>query len=104
MAEAWVNVVKPVMIPGTPLRASVTIPILLFAIHIRWWTFSVLIGVIVWMIFLKIKGRSGLWLWRKLKARARGYVVSARPVWYRRRFNRLESFDEFTMKEVNGRV
>lgn len=104
MAEVWIDAVKPVMLPGTPLRASVLIPLMLFATHIRWWTLIVLIGVIVWMIFLKIKGRSGLWLWRKLKARLRGYVVSARPVWYRRRFNRLESFDEFTMEDLHAHV
>lgn len=85
----WVRVTDGPVLPGTPLHAVIALPILMILVMPRFWTVMLLVGVAVFMAILQIKGRSFSWLVRYLKGRMRGRRLSARPVWYRRRMQRL---------------
>ena len=85
----WVATASCPVLPGTPLNATVTMPMLLFIVWPRLWTFLILFLMMVALIVLQVKGRDAFWVVRSLKSRLRGRRVSSRPVWYRRRTQRL---------------
>jgi intracellular multiplication protein IcmT len=89
----WVNASRPPVIPGTSIHASTLSPVVLMLVYFAWITFFIAAFCISFMGILRLKGRSLTWLIRKTKWRLRGRQVQARPVWYRRRFNRIETLD-----------
>lgn len=85
----WVRVTDGPVLPGTPFHAVIAVPILMILVMPRLWTAVVLLGVAVFMGYLHLRGRRFSWLVRYIKSRLRGRRLSARPVWYRRRMQRL---------------
>lgn len=89
----WVNASRSPTIPGTSIHASTLTPSVFMLVYFSWATFFISAFCIVFMGVLRVKGRSLTWLIRKTKWKLRGRQVQARPLWYRRRFNRIETID-----------
>lgn len=89
----WVHASRSPVIPGTSIHASTLTPSVFMLVYFAWITFIVAASCIVFMAALSMKGRSLTWVLRKTKWKLRGCQVQARPLWYRRRFNRLETLD-----------
>lgn len=83
--QDWVLTASSPTLPGTPIPATAVLPMLLWMVFPRWWTFTLVLIVIVFFIVLRISGRNSVWLVRRLRSQARGRHVLARPIWYRRR-------------------
>jgi hypothetical protein len=93
MAAEWTQAVRGVHLLWFPIPAYSALPILVWVMHARLWTFVLALTVCGVLAVLKAKGRTVPWVLRRLKSRLRGGVVLARPVWYRRRAQHLKSFD-----------
>lgn len=107
MSAKWVNAARSPYIPGTRIHFSTLTPLAFMVVYFAWVTFIILLGAVSFMAVLSIKGRTLTWLLRRTKSRIRGGRVLARPVWFRRRFSRLESFDLHGISESGasaGRV
>lgn len=98
----WPWATNKVRIPFTPLPASTSIPMVFALFHIRLWTFGLSLGVVAIFFVLHLRRRNAMWLWRRMRSKMRAGVVYSRPVWYRRRFNRLESFDALPNEVFHG--
>lgn len=85
----WVRVTDGPVLPGTPLHAVISLPMLMILVMPRLWTVLLLLSMAAFMVFLEIRGRNFTWLVLYVKSRLRGRKLSARPVWYRRRMQRL---------------
>lgn len=94
MSVPWVEASRSPKVPGTNAHASSITPLVFLVLHVSWFTFGIVLFVIVWVAYLSIKGRSVTWLLNKIKSKARAGRVSARPFYYRRRAIRIESYDE----------
>ena len=100
--EDWPWATNKVRIPYTPLPASASIPLVFTLFHVRLWTFAMTCAVMVVFLLLHLRRRNAMWLWRRMRSKMRSGIVYARPVWYRRRFNRLESFDALPNEVFHG--
>ena len=97
--KSWVKT-RGVQFLWLPIPASSAVPFFLLILHARWWTLFLAIAVSIFMIVMRVKGRTVPWLFRRLKTRLAGGVVSSRPVWYRRRMQRREGFDLLNLEDV----
>lgn len=93
MAAEWTQAVRGTQLLWLPIPAYSALPILIWVMHARVWTFMVALTVCVTLAVLRAKGRSVTWIVRRLHSKLRGGVVFARPVWYRRRMQHINSFD-----------
>jgi intracellular multiplication protein IcmT len=93
MAAEWTQAVRGTQLLWFPIPAYSALPILIWVMHARVWTFVIALVVCITLAVLKAKGRRVVWIVRRLHTRLRGGVVYARPVWFRRRMQHLESFD-----------
>ncbi|MEJ8837667.1 IcmT/TraK family protein [Ramlibacter sp. AN1133] len=99
MAADWPNAVRGTQLLWLPIPAYSALPILLWVMHARTWTFVLALAVCAALGTLKAKGREVLWVVRRLHSKLRGGVVYARPVWYRRRMQHLDSFDLVELRD-----
>lgn len=97
--KSWVKS-RGVQFLWLPIPATSSIPFFVLILHLRWWTFFLAIAVSVFMIVMRIKGRSVPWLYRRAKSKLGGGVVHARSIWYRRRTQRREGFDDLDIRDV----
>lgn len=93
MNAEWTQCVRGTHLLWLPIPAYAALPILLWVMHARMWTFVVALAVCITLAVLRLKGRSVCWILRRLHSRLRGGIVYARPVWYRRRMQHLDGFD-----------
>lgn len=93
MAAEWTQAVRGPHLLWLPIPAYAGLPILMWVMHMRLWTFVLALGVCVALAVAKARGRTVVWIIRRLRSRLRGGVVYARPLWYRRRMQHLDSFD-----------
>lgn len=93
MLATWPKTAYSTKLPGTPIHASAMFPLLLMMMHIRLWTFLLALVFIVVLTVMRQKGRTITWMLRRVKSSLRGNRVAARPVFYTRRFSRIEGFD-----------
>lgn len=85
-----------------PVPASSSVPMLLFLLHISWWTFFLAIFVCIGVAVLRSKGRTAAWVFRRIKGKIGGGVMYSRPLWYRRRRQSFVSYDLLDLKQVRG--
>jgi hypothetical protein len=85
-----------------PIPASASVPTLLFLLHMRLWTLGLALLVCVALIILKSKGRTATWVFRRFRNRLGGDVIQARPIWYRRRMHRPNSFDLIDLDDLKN--
>lgn len=97
MSVPWIEASRAPNVPLTNAHASAITPVIFLILHVSWMTVGIVFAVIVCIVILAIKGRSVTWLLNKAKSRMRGGVVSARPFYYRRRVNRVQSYDDCEM-------
>jgi intracellular multiplication protein IcmT len=100
MAAEWTQAVRGAHLLWFPIPAYSALPILLWVMHARMWTFILAISVCVILAILKTQGRTVPWVLRRLKSKLRGGVVLARPVWFRRRTQHLKSFDLVDLRNL----
>ncbi len=93
MSADWTQATRGTQLFWLPIPAYSALPILLFVMHARIWTLVLAILVCLTLAILKTKGRTVPWIVRRFKLWLRGGVIHARPVWYRRRMQHLDSFD-----------
>lgn len=93
----WVMAAYSPVIPGTRVHASVATPFVAFVVNISWTTFFCVLIAIITAVILQTKGRTFTWVFRRLMSKLRGQIVWARPIWYRRRFARMESYESIEM-------
>lgn len=93
MTSNWPNATRGCHLLWLPIPASAIFPLLGWAMHMRVWTFLLALSVIVVLAILRARGRTVTWIVRRAHCKLRGGVVYARPVWYRRRMQHLDSFD-----------
>ncbi len=98
----WSLATNKVRIPYTPLPASASIPLVFTLFHARLWTLAMTLLVVLLFLVLHMRRRNAMWLWRRMRSRMRAGIVYARPIWFRRRFNRLESFDALPNEVFHG--
>ena len=91
-----------VRLPYTPLPAISFVPMVFTLMHLRLWTLFLTFAVAIVLGILQVRRRSATWVWRRMKSKMRGGVVQSRPIWYRRRFARLESFDGFSIGAIDA--
>jgi hypothetical protein len=101
MANEWVHASVSPVVPGTKIHAFALTPIALWFIWWSWWNFALVLVTAATVGYLQAKGRKPGWVLRRAKAKLRGEVVTARPVWYRRRRGRIESADEIDIRECD---
>lgn len=93
MAREWIFASKSPVVPGTEVHAFALTPVAMWFIWWSWWNFCLVLVVAGVMGYLQWKGRKPAWVLRRSKAKLRGEVVAARPVWYRRRRGQIESYE-----------
>ncbi len=93
MSADWTQATRGTHLLWLPIPAYAGLPILLWVMHARVWTFLLAIAICVVLSVLRAKGRSVPWVIRRIKCYMRAGVVQARTVWYLRRLRHLESFD-----------
>jgi hypothetical protein len=91
MTTEWTQARNGTQLLWLPIPAYAAFPILLWVMHMRVWTFVVALSVCATLTIFKMRGR---WL--------RGEVVFARPVWFRRRMQHLNSFDLVELRPDRG--
>jgi hypothetical protein len=102
VAAEWTHAPRGVQLLWFPIPAYSVLPILIWVMHARVWTFILALSVCVALGVLKAKGRTVIWVLRRLKCKLRGGIVLARPVWYRRRTQHLQSFDLVPLSHVSA--
>jgi len=98
MAAEWTNAVRGVRFLWLPIPAYSSLTVLLWIMHAKVWTLLLAIFVIGVLTYLYLRGRSVPWVIRRFKSTLRGGVVHARPLWYRRRVQHINSFDLIDLK------
>ena len=98
MAAEWTNAVRGVHFLWLPIPAYSSLTVLLWVMHARVWTLVLALVVIGILTYLHMRGRSVPWVIRRFKCSLRGKVVLARPLWYRRRVQHINSFDLIDLK------
>lgn len=93
MGSDWTQAVRGVHLLWFPIPAYSALPILMWVMHARLWTFVLALTVCAVLAILKTKGRTVAWVIRRLRSRMRAGTVFARPIWFRRRMQHLQSFD-----------
>ena len=83
-----------------PIPASASVPLLVFTLHMRLWSFLLALVVCIALVVLRSKGRTAVWVFRKIQYALGGNVMYSRPLWYRRRMQRQNSFDLINLDEV----
>jgi len=61
MASPWSNASRTIYLPFTPIHASASLPMLVFFLHMRLWTFTLCAIVMNTMSELHLKQLSPLW-------------------------------------------
>jgi hypothetical protein len=98
MSADWTQATRGTRLLWLPIPAYAGLPILLWVMHARIWTFILAISICIALSVLRAKGRSVPWVVRRFKSYARAGVVQARTIWYLRRVRALESFDLVSLK------
>jgi hypothetical protein len=80
-------------IPGTNAHASATTPIVGLLVKFSWMTVGLVLLVTIVVVVLSAKGLSASWILRRGKARLRDNKVHSRPVFIRRRMQRMVPAD-----------
>lgn len=91
--KRWPFSVKGMQLLWLPIPASSGVLVVVWLLHIKVWTFILMLIVMVVQSVLRLKGRTVPWVIRRLRGRLSGDVLYARPIWYRRRMQRREGFD-----------
>lgn len=99
MAADWTQAVRGTRLLWFPIPAYSALPILIWVMHARVWTFFLAVAVCTVLAILKARGREVQWVVRRIHSKLRGGVVYARPVWYRRRMQHLDSFDLVELRD-----
>lgn len=98
MSADWTQATRGTQLLWLPIPAYAGLPILIWIMHARVWTFVLAIGICIALSILRSKGRSVPWVVRRLKSYMRAGVVQGRTLWYWRRVRYLESFDLVDLK------
>jgi hypothetical protein len=99
MQSNWTQAVRGVHFLWFPIPAYSSVTVLFWVMHARVWTALLALFVVGVLTYLHMRGRSVPWVVRRIKSRMRGGVVLARPVWFRRRVQHLESFDLVKLRD-----
>lgn len=98
MSTEWTQAVRGTQLLWLPIPAYSGLPILLWVMHARTWTFLLAIAVGVTLAILKMKGRTVPWILRRARMFLRKGLVRARTLWFLRRARNLDSFDLVNLK------
>lgn len=98
--KRWTQSTRGMHFLWLPVPASSAVPFFVAMLHMRWWTFLIAILVVIFQVVMRSKGRTMLWVVRKLKVRLAGGSVLARPIWYQRRMRRKDGFDLINLDEI----
>ena len=91
--KRWPVSVKGMQLLWLPIPASSGVLVIVWALHATLWTFFLMLIVLAFQSYMRVKGRTVPWLVRRIRGRMSGDVLYARPVWFRRRTQRREGFD-----------
>ncbi len=85
----WVRTGESMGFPFTSMPAYTSIPMIPVLFYARMSTIiiALLTTMLVW--YLTSKGYTLLWLLNRIKGRLHGNSISARPIWFIRRFSHL---------------
>lgn len=97
---AWIRASCSPVVPGTRIHALALTPLVLWVLWWSWTTFYILVCTTVVFIVLEVKGRKPLWIIARQRSRLRRGHVKARPRWYLRRRNRIESYEDVEQTSV----
>lgn len=88
----WTRTALSVGFPYTSMPAYTAIPFLPCLFYMRLWTLgaALVFTLLIWR--MTAKGRNLTWLINRLKGRLHGNRLSARPIWYVRRFCSLSDY------------
>lgn len=100
MSATWIDASRPPVVPGTQVHAMAATPLMLWVVWWSWATFTILLVVCLGMAYLQAKGRHPAWVLRFAQSRLRDNFVQCRPVWYRRRRSRIESYQSLDVHQA----
>lgn len=98
MSSEWTQATRGAQLLWLPIPAYAGLPILIWIMHARVWTFVVAISICIALSVLRAKGRTVPWVIRRIKCYLRANVVPARTIWYWSRVRHLDSFDLVSLK------
>jgi hypothetical protein len=98
MSAPWVKASQVPKIPGTNAHAGSVTPVVGLWIKFSWWTVGIVFALTITIVVLSAKGIAASWLLRRTKARLRDNKVHARPVFIRRRMQRMASTEDVGMQ------
>ena len=98
--KRWTQATRGMHFLWVPIPASSAVPFFVAMLHITWWTFLIAFLVMIFQVVMRAKGRTVLWMIRRLKTRLAGGVVLARSIWYQRRMRRRDGFDLIDLNDV----
>jgi len=98
MAADWTNACRGVRFLWLPIPAYSSLAVLIWVMAASIWTFLLALVVMGFLTYLYFRGRSVPWVVRRIKCSMRGRAVLARPVWFRRRVQHINSFDLIDLK------
>jgi hypothetical protein len=96
----WREASLPPCVPGTNVHASCMTPILFFIVHFSWTTLILVVLASIVIGVLTSMGRDISWIARRLGSKARGQILSSRPMYYRRRTQWVQSFDQISVQAL----
>lgn len=100
MLATWIEASRAPVVPGTKIHAMAATPLLLYGVWWSWTTFLLVLIVSLVMGYLQLKGRHPMWVVRRFRCRLRGGLVNARPLWYRRRRTRIETYEDLDVHQA----
>jgi hypothetical protein len=99
--SAWSQAPRKVHFFWVPIPAYAFLPFAITLFHLRIWTVTLTVVVVGVLGFLSWKGRTVQWLVRRLQLKARAGGMKARPLWYRRRTQTIQSLDVVQLPQLD---
>ncbi|MDF2461909.1 MAG: hypothetical protein K0Q43_144 [Ramlibacter sp.] len=99
--SAWSQAPRKVHFFWLPIPAYAFLPFAFTLFHLRLWTVSLTLLVVAVLGYLSWKGRSVPWILRRALLKVRANGMQARPIWYRRRTQTLQSLDVVKLPQLD---
>lgn len=99
--SAWSQAPRKVHFFWLPIPAYAFLPFALTLFHLRIWTICLTLVVVAVLSYLSWKGRTVQWVMRRAQLKLRMGGMHARPVWYRRRTQMLQSLDVVPLPKLD---
>jgi len=99
--STWSQAPRKVHFFWLPIPAYAFLPFAVTLFHLRLWTIGLTVLVVAVLGYLSWKGRTVQWIARRAQLKLRMGGMHARPIWYRRRTQILQSLDVVRLPQLD---